>query len=663
VAPGAFGANRFLVTVHDAQGRPVSDAQVQVIMTMLGMAMGSQDLVAQPAGGGRYQAVGLLSMPGGWQITARVQSRTLRGGTIQSSRRLNAGTAQQSLLAALPLLGAAIPTKSTGMLMASGTSAAQTALLQYPNSMAVDPDGTIYLVDAYDGQVLKEARDSSGGYQQRVIARGLTRPAAVAVTGTGVVYIADTGNDRIIQETPDRAGQYRQHILFSKLLDPLGLAVTGSGVIDIADTGHGRLLEETPGGGDRYTGTAIGALGPLFGVAAGKGNAICAVDTAVNLLFCLPASPTTGQVQVIGTGLQHPTSVAVAMSGTVFLTDSGQHRVLMETPTGHGHYRQTRVAGTLDDPEAVAVDGRGRLYILTPSGIYLSAAGAPPILVVPILNDPQAVAVDQQGTVYIADTGNNRVIKEVRDRSGGYSAGVLGYGLSGPEGVAVDSKGTVSIADTNNDRVVQEIPVGHCYRQRVLASGLNTPEGVAAGPDGSVVIADSGNDRVVAETRVDGRYTQGVVATLLNGPHGVALDSRGDIFIADTEDDRVVEAERRHSGSYLLSTVIDGIPDVQGLGVSGSGVLYIVDTDGNRIIQAVRKGAGRYSQRSVVTGLATPYAVAVDAGGMLSVADTGSNQVLNVRPGGIAQEVVASGLGNAYGVAVQGNGVILPAQP
>ena len=79
------------------------------------------------------------------------------------------------------------------------------------------------------------------------------------------------------------------------------------------------------------------------------------------------------------------------------------------------------------------------------------------------LNDPDGVAVDSAGDLFIADTGNNRV-REVnrlhrrdrhrrRQRHRGYSGDngpATAAELDVPTGVAVDSAGDLFIADDDN---------------------------------------------------------------------------------------------------------------------------------------------------------------------------------------------------------------------
>src|SRR5271155_1959600 len=70
--------------------------------------------------------------------------------------------------------------------------------------------------------------------------------------------------------------------------------------------------------------------------------------------------------------------------------------------------------GTLfgGNPQGVAVDGAGNVYIAVPSCncVYMVAPGGGQSTVGTGLSIPYGVAVDGIGNVFIADTGNSRVV-------------------------------------------------------------------------------------------------------------------------------------------------------------------------------------------------------------------------------------------------------------
>ena len=152
------------------------------------------------------------------------------------------------------------------------------------------------------------------------------------------------------------------------------------------------------------------------------------------------------------------------------------------------------VNASLGQPQSVAVDGKGNVYLsadncvfrVDTSGTLTRVAGsssAPGFsgdggaATSARLAYPAGIALDSAGNLYIADSGNHR-IRKVAAANGSISTiagtGFLGFSgeggtataarLSGPSGVAVDVSGNLYIADTGNNRV----------RKLTAANGLIT---------------------------------------------------------------------------------------------------------------------------------------------------------------------------------------------
>jgi uncharacterized protein (TIGR03437 family) len=347
--------------------------------------------------------------------------------------------------------------------------------------------------------------------------------------------------------------------------------------------------------------------------------------------------------------LNQPASVVVDASGNLFIADTANSRIREVSPSGI----ITTVAGT----GCCGYSGDGQ-----------QATSAS-------LDQPQGVAVDASGNIYIADTANS-VIRKVAAGTGIITTIAGKYGLIGeygdggpanqsilwyPTGVAVDAAGDVFIADTVNN-VIREIsassgnisivaggkPVIACGGDQgfsgdggpATSAELYLPTGGFVDSSGNLFIADRGNNRIRKVstsgtiTTVAGNGSEGATgdngpatAAELYGPTSVAVDASGDIFIAVTQSNRIREVS---AGSGIVTTVAgDGLAKFfgdggsptnaalnqpQGVAVDASGDIFIADTVNNRIREV---------------SASTAPAPSITSGGVVSVDST----VTTIQPG------------------------------
>ncbi|MFE7622557.1 RICIN domain-containing protein [Streptomyces sp. NPDC057509] len=310
---------------------------------------------------------------------------------------------------------------------------AVSAQVNYPNGVAMDRTGTLYVADygghrvrkiTTDGKISTFAGTGSGTFGgdggPAVLAK-LKNPCGVAVDGAGNVYIADSENYRVRKVTPD--GNISTVVGAStsttsgdgglataaRLNRPTGVAVDGDGVLYIADySGHRVRKVGTDGKISTFAGTGSGTFG-------GDGG------------------------RAISAQLRSPYGVAVDGEGNLYIADRGNHRIRKVKPDGN----ISTIAGT------------GSAKFSGDGGPAAEAA----------LNTPFAVVADSTGALYIADYGNHAVRKITAD--GGIST-VAGTGTGGvdgdngpaaaaqlknPTGVALDCVDTLYISDHNNNRI------------------------------------------------------------------------------------------------------------------------------------------------------------------------------------------------------------------
>ena len=71
--PPTRGTNVLEAAVTDAQGQPVTDAQVAFDLDMTNMSHGKNVVAATPQGEGRYAGRAFFMMPGPWRVITLVQ--------------------------------------------------------------------------------------------------------------------------------------------------------------------------------------------------------------------------------------------------------------------------------------------------------------------------------------------------------------------------------------------------------------------------------------------------------------------------------------------------------------------------------------------------------------------------------------------------------------
>jgi sugar lactone lactonase YvrE len=437
---------------------------------------------------------------------------------------------------------------------------------------------------------------------------GLYRPNGVSIDRSGNVYIADYANNRI------------------RRLDPSGIITTvaGTGVIGFSGDGGAATSAElfTPNG------VAVDGAGNLF-IADTQNRRIRRVDA------------TTGII------------TTVAGNGSVGSSGDGGGAVEAE----------------LDDPEGVAVDGLGNLYIadtnnyrirrVDTTGVITTIAGIGTAgltgdggaAIAAQLGEPIGVAVDAQGNVYIADSANNRIRRI--DATGTITTvagsgctqpcvpGFSGDGgpatsatLAGPAGVTIDNAGDLYIADTFNQRVRKVDVTGTITTvagsmnagfagdgAAAISAELDEPYAVAIDAAGDIYIADSMNNRIRAVDAVTGAIatvagngldTAGggaATCTPLDFPQGVKVDARSDLYIVD-------------NGHVWIVDATGVITPFAGNGVTG----YSGD-------------AGP----ATAAELSDPEDVAIDGQGNVYIADSANNRIRRVDPNGVITTVAGTG--------------------
>jgi len=493
------------------------------------------------------------------------------------------------------------------------------AQLQYPYGVAVDGAGNLFIADYSNNRVRKVTPDGmistiAGNGTQGFSGDGgpatsaqLYYPDGLALDAAGNLYIADGGNYRIRKVTP--AGVISTVVgngygfggdggpaTSAQLSIPASVAVDASGNLFIADAANNRIRKVTPDG--------------VISTVAGNGTQGFGGD----------GGPATSAQ------LSNPESVAVDVAGNLFIADTGNNRIRMVTPAGvistvagsgslgFGGDGGPATSAQLSGPTSVAVDAVGNLFVadygnsrirkVTPAGAISTVAGdgtwgyggdGGPATSAQLMR-PWGVAVDTAGDLFIADAENNRIRKVTPAGMISTLAGVGWQGFGGdggpassaqlnePMGLAVDAARNLYIADLNNNRIRKVTPTGVISTVAgygtyggfngdggpATSAQLYSPIGAAVDAMGNLFIADSQNCRIrrvtpdgVIGTVVGNGYGFGgdggpATSAQLYLPNGVAVDTAGNLFVADTLNNRIRKVASGRSVSMGLTLSAGG---------------------------------------------------------------------------------------------------------
>jgi len=242
---------------------------------------------------------------------------------------------------------------------------------------------------------------------------------------------------------------------------------------------------------------------------------------------------------------------------------------------------QVTVLSNVNEPEGVAVDGSGNLYLANRQGVLKETPsnGAYTERFIAGANSLGGIAVDSSGNVYVPDVGSGTLRKETPNGGGGfYTESTIATGIGLSQGVAVDGNGNVYVtsfpsSESPTGYLVKVTPNGGGYTQSTIATGFSEPGGVAVDANGTVYVVEL--DGLAILTPSVGGYTTNVVPEFFLEPVGVVLDGSGNLYVGDSQ--RGLLKLTPNGSSYSVSQINIGLTSPIGAAIDGAGNIYVVD--------------------------------------------------------------------------------------
>ena len=446
--------------------------------------------------------------------------------------------------------------------------------------MTTDESGDFYISDWIHNRVVELT--PSGTQSTVPTISSLLGPAGLAFDSAGNLYIADSGNNRVLVSKPGATAalnfgsvdvtssssaltitaSFTQGATLNA--SSIQVLTDGASGLDFKNSGAGTCASETYGAlvsctvSVVFSPTAPGLRRGALVLQDSSGNLLgteylYGIGTAPEIAYDT-TQPLSQTIQIGGSVLNTPESIAVDGDGNVFVADPGLNEIVRIPATDLTCVTasdctavpyHTNLVNPGTGPYGIALDGAGNLYVsiyslddvlqITPGGTENYILGDQSA----VLYAPSGLAVDAAGNVFIDDLVNaadqNGQVLEVT--AGGMQSTVVGD-LSSSQFVALDATGNVYVSETTLGSVQKVTPTGV---QTTFASGLGQPAGLAVDASGNLYVADQEGNRVL-EIASTGVLTS--IVTGLTNPRGIALDAQGDLYIAEPGAHTVLKINR-----------------------------------------------------------------------------------------------------------------------
>jgi sugar lactone lactonase YvrE len=580
---------------------------------------------------------------------------------------------------------------------------------------------------------------------QQTLGTGFYEPQGIAVAPNGTIYVADTLNNQIVMLTPNLPKNSASAVVpTGKLSSPQGIAVDAAGDLFIGDNPNfGARISEVVASGGVLTSTvktiysggflnnpvslAINSTNPTFANTLFIGDSLAFGGGAIYSINLSSKTPTPVAVSVKGMpGSYTPSAVALDVKGNLYIANSANGGVVYVVPAAGGTAQSIRTGSfTINQPQGLAVDAAGDLFILSqlsgfnaPSGEQvIEVPNASPTVqstpyIIPTLNleTGGGMALDLNGNLDVTEVGTNGffgvnantgLVTQLDFLNPVYLGAANVYGNNGigvtfnfefNSNTTFSGFTSVTVGDSANNNDVIQVPTqrfgsptGNCQTQKL--TGLTayqpyicyqnfetTPQYV--GTRASAIQVKGSGSTILSSSPVyelgnaaaQIAYPLDVTTTPLGlvQPQGVAISGfNNEVYIADLAGGKVYSINGLTGSKPTAvftgaSNSATALSAPSAVAMNGEGDLYIADFNlGEVIVVPTTTGIAPYVLNTGTVQLQHPISLAFDELGDLYIGDSGADGdgATGSTPGFV---VVVPYNASAFKLALNGVSIIFP---
>lgn len=606
----------------------------------------------------------------------------------------------------------------------------EAASFKTPMGLAIDKYDNLYVADQRNHLIRKISSDGlvstlAGNSQKAGFEDGFEAsfnyPESIALDSSGNIYIADKKNHAIRVLKPSgsistiagtgKKGNKDGDLSLAEFDSPSDLAIDSKGNLYIADTGNNSIKKIANGSVSTISGSSKGFwnasknsytesyFNSPYAISINNNDELLVSDLSNKQIRKINLQKELANWQVdtlIGTGeagftdgdffeatITAPQGLAYDAEGNLYIADLTNNMIRKLSRNG----KLSTVAGTatkgfkdgagpnsenpasLNRPHSIAINSAGEIYFtdrdnhairkidtqgnistVTGSGKQGYKDGS---FEEAEFNYPSGLAIDSNDEIYVADTNNHRIRKLNKDGtvttvSGtkkGYSSGNINFArFNSPTHLAIDTQGNIYVSDQGNhkirkisqDGLVRTIAgIGQGYQDgHGKYAQFDTPKGLAI-KSGLLYLADFANNRIrvidlekLEVSTLSGSglagYKDGSDSLVsFKGPSGLILDHEGDLIVSDSNNHRIRKVKSNIETSKNKSKTLKKY--------------YVATLAGNHKYDLV-DGAARFAS------FKAPQGIVKDSLGNIFVADTLNHVIRKIDSEGNVNVFAGTGI-------------------